>query len=207
MFVAITTFNFSKSITWIPTWCYRFNNCFPGGMISGSFSSLLINSSTVDSISFVDQTFFLTLAKCPIDVWVDFVRCLLALSTVIPGNDVNHLLLIVFINVETGGELNTACWYIINSAFVRWLCALWNWWWKNSLEVRSSLFGIGWMDVINNGENVTFLVFFCFLVLTVAVTILTSFSVFGGNGSLSCSSPRWENLPSGHQRNPKPTEP
>ena len=157
-------------------------------MLSGSFSSLFNNSSTIGSVSFVGQKFFITLAKCPIDVWIDFGRCLLALSTVIPGNDVNQFLLIAFINVAMGGALNTACWYIINSTFVRWFYALLTCWWKNSLEFRYSLFGIGWMDVINNGENVTFLVFFCFLVLTVAVSILTSSSVIGGNGSLSGTS-------------------
>ena len=44
------------------------------------------------------------------------------------------------------------------------------------------------MDVINNGENVTFLVLFYFLVLTVAVATLTYFSVIGGNVSLSGTS-------------------
>ena len=39
------------------------------------------------------------------------------------------------------------------------------------------------MDVINNSENVTFLVFFCFLVLMVAVATLTSSLVIGGNVS------------------------
>ena len=154
--VAITHFNSSKSITWIPTWCYRFNGCFPGGMISGSFSSSFINSSTVGSDSFFDRTFFLTLAKCPIDVWIDFGRYLLALSTVIPGNNINHLLLIAFINVATGGAHNTACWYRINSAFVCWLYALLTWWWNNSLDFRSSLFGIWWKDVINNGKILLF---------------------------------------------------